>query len=201
MVSGTATAEAATDRLADVGPGDWTPGHDDLRQRLTQGRGRFPGPFRVWQHNLGIANGMEAIGTFLDNHGSLSKAESEVLILSVAAYWQAPYVVTNHVRHSRAAGLSEEAIATICAERKPRFDDARLQLVADFVWTALDRQDLDDDAFAATEAAFGRNGIAEMLAAIGYYTAVAIAMRFHAVEPTAKSTFLPDGAAATETLR
>lgn len=186
-------------RLIDIAAEAMTPADQALHERLTQGRGRIPQPFRVWQHCPGIADGMEVIGTHLDNASSLTKAEAEVLILAVAAFWQSPYVVTNHIRHSRAAGLSEDAIDAICGGRKPRFEDKREQLMADVVWAALEKRDLDEATFASVEAAFGRRGMAELLAAIGYFTAVSIAMRFHAVQPTSKSTILPSENAGLET--
>jgi len=191
--------EPAVNRLIDIAPDAMTPANHDLHERLTQGRGRIPQPFRVWQHCPQIADGMELIGTHLDNASVFSMPESEIIVLSVAAYWQSPYVVTNHVRHSRTAGLSEEAIEKICAGRKPPFDDARQQLLADVVWATLDKRDIDDATFAAAEEAFGRRGVAEMLAAIGYFTAVSIAMRFHAVQPTGKSIITSPAKSGPET--
>jgi 4-carboxymuconolactone decarboxylase len=40
---------------------------------------------------------------------------------------------------------------------------------------------LSDAAFAEIEKALGRDGIAEVLALLGYYTAVALAMKVHDV--------------------
>ena len=191
--------EPVKNRLIDIAPDAMTSADHDLHQRLTQGRGRIPQPFRVWQHCPKIADGMEVIGTHLDNASVFSPPEAEIIILSVAAYWRSPYVVTNHVRHSRTAGLSEEAIETICAGGKPHFDDARHQLLADVVWAALEKRDLGDATFATFEKAFGRRGIAELLAAIGYFTAVSIAMRFHAMRPTSKSVITPPVKAGLET--
>jgi 4-carboxymuconolactone decarboxylase len=173
------------DRLADVDETKATPLQREVLQRVAKGRGRVPTPYRVWLHCPEIADGMETIGTYLNTESSLSDAEIEIVILSVAAFWHSPYVLENHTRHSRKAGLEESAIAAMRERRKPEFTVERQRLVGDFVWAALEKKPLADTDFATMEREFGRRGIAELLLLIGYYSSVALAMKFHDVSPNA----------------
>lgn len=171
-------------RLAEIDRAEANAQQREVLERVSTGRGRVPTPYQVWLHCPEIADGMEIIGTYLNNDASLSEPEAEIVILLIAAFWKSPYVLANHTRHSRKAGLPESAITAMCEGRKPAFADTRQQLVADFVWSALEKKNLSDSEFAAVEQAFGRRGVAELLLLIGYFSAVALAMKFHDLPET-----------------
>src|SRR5215831_16665146 len=76
--------------------------------RLTAGRGRILGPYKIWIHSPKVASGMEEIGTFLNKRSSLTKREVEIGILVISQHWQADYVRQAHIREGKAAGLSPE---------------------------------------------------------------------------------------------
>jgi 4-carboxymuconolactone decarboxylase len=156
----------------------------DIIAKLGEGRGRVPTPFNVWLHNPRLAEGMEIIGTHIDNSPELTKVESEVAILSTAVFWNARYVVANHRRHSLSAGVPEPVVTAILEKRRPAGVEGRLGLICDAVYDILEGGGMVKDAqFAAYEAEFGRAFIAELLIIVGYFTSVSLAMNLHALEP------------------
>lgn len=168
-------------RIKDIAPGEMTPEQTRVFEELTAGRGRILTPYKVWIHSPTIASGMEKIGTFLNKRGSLSPREVEIGILIIARHWQSDYVLQAHIREGRRVGLSDTIIDAVCEGRDPPLTDAHERAVHDFARVLADNGKPTDEAFAAFERVLGRDGIAEVLVLIGYYTSVALAMKVHDV--------------------
>jgi 4-carboxymuconolactone decarboxylase len=168
-------------RIKDVAPNEMTPDQMRVFEELTAGRGRILTPYKVWIHSPTVASGMEKIGTFLNKRGSLSAREVEIGILIIARHWQADYVLQAHIRTGKAVGLPDEAIAAICEGRDPKLTDPHERAVHDFARTLTSATKPSDAEFAEFERVLGRNGVAEVLVLIGYYTSVALAMKVHDV--------------------
>ena len=168
-------------RLLDLPPEQLTPEQKTVLDKLTAGRGRILGPYKVWIHSPTVAAGMEHIGTFLNKRGSLSTREVEIGILVIAQHWNADYVRQAHIRAGKAAGLSDEIIDAIRAGRDPKLTDGHEHAVHRFAAALVAGTKLTDTEFGEIETALGREGIAEVLVLLGYYTSVSLAMKVHEV--------------------
>jgi len=153
----------------------------EIFDQLTAGRGRILGPYKIWIHSPPVARGMEQIGTFLNKRSSLSKREVEITILVIAQHWQGDYVRQAHIREGKAAGLSQETIDAILAGQDPKLADAHERAAHRFAEALVSGAKLSDTEFAEIEQVLGREGIAEVLVLLGYYTSVALAMKVHEV--------------------
>ncbi len=154
-----------------------------LIAKLNEVRGRIPTPFNIWLHNPGLAEGMDLIGAHIDNSPVISKAESEVAILSTAVFWDSPYVIANHRRHALKAGLPESAVNDILEKRRPEGLEGQIAVVSDAVCDILEGARVDEPRFAHYVAELGRPVIAELLVTISYFTAVSLAMTLHDLTP------------------
>jgi 4-carboxymuconolactone decarboxylase len=168
-------------RILEIPPDKLTPEQTTVFDRLTAGRGRILGPYKIWIHSPTVANGMEQIGTFLNKRSSLSKREVEIGILVIAQHWQADYVRQAHIREGKAAGLSPETIDAILAGADPQLTDPHERAVHRFAAALVGGKKLSDAEFGEIEKALGREGIAEVLVLLGYYTSVSLAMKVHEV--------------------
>jgi 4-carboxymuconolactone decarboxylase len=168
-------------RILEIPPEQLTPAQSTVFAELTAGRGRILGPYKIWIHSPTVASGMEKIGTFLNKHSSLSKREVEIGILVIAQYWQGDYVKQAHIREGKAAGLTPETIDAILAGKDPKLADPHERAVHRFATALVSRTKLSDAEFGEIEKALGREGIAEVLVLLGYYTAVALGMKVHEV--------------------
>ncbi len=168
-------------RILEIPPEKLTPEQTTEFDQLTAGRGRILGPYKIWIHSPPVASGMERIGTFLNKHASLSKREVEIGILVIAQHWQADYVKQAHIREGKAAGLSQETIDAILAGADPKLTDPHERGVHRFAAALVGGSKLSDAEFGEIEKALGREGIAEVLVLLGYYTSVALAMKVHEV--------------------
>jgi 4-carboxymuconolactone decarboxylase len=124
---------------------------------------------------------MEQIGTFLNKRSSLSEREVETVIILIARHWKGDYVETAHVRMGRKIGLSDAVIEALLAGNDPNFPDPHEAAVYKFASAMIASRKLSDAEFAEVEKTLGRNGIAEVLVLLGYYTSVAMAMKVHEV--------------------
>jgi 4-carboxymuconolactone decarboxylase len=168
-------------RLLDLPPEQLTPEQKTVLDKLTAGWGRILGPYKVWIHSPTVAAGMEHIGTYLNKRGSLSTREVEIGILVIAQHWNADYVRQAHIRAGKAAGLSDEIIDAILAGREPELTDTHEHAVHRFAAALVSGAKLTDAEFGEIETALGREGIAEVLVLLGYYTSVSLAMKVHEV--------------------
>jgi 4-carboxymuconolactone decarboxylase len=173
--------EAAMNRTLEVPPEKLTAEQKTVFDRLTAGRGRILGPYKVWIHSPTVAGGMEQIGTFLNKHSSLSTREVEMCILAIAQHWSGDYVKAAHVKAGLAAGLTQQTIDAILAGGDPKLSDPHERAVLRFATALVGGVKLSDADFAEVEKAIGREGIAEVLVLLGYYTSVALAMKVHEV--------------------
>src|SRR5215470_14500767 len=168
-------------RILEIPPDQLTAEQKTVFERLTAGRGRILGPYKVWIHSPTVADGMEHIGTHLNKRGTLSTREVEIGILVIAQHWDADYVRQAHIRAGRAAGLSDEIIDAVLAGRDPKLADPHERAVHRFAAALTAGAKLADAEFAEIESALGRDGVAEVLVLLGYYTSVCLAMKVHEV--------------------
>lgn len=173
-------------RLARIELDNASDAQKKIISRLDEGRGRIPTPFNIWLHNPYLAEGIEVIGTHINQSPVLSKAESEVAILSTAVFWNAPYVIANHRLHSLKAGVPEKVVSAILENKRPEPSTGRFNAVCDAVFDILAGGVIDDTHFTRYETELGRAVIAELLIIIGYFSSVSLAMNLHALQPKAQ---------------
>jgi 4-carboxymuconolactone decarboxylase len=168
-------------RLLELPPDRQTAEQKKVFEQLVAGRGRILGPYKIWIHSPTVAAGMEHIGTYLNKKGSLSPREVEIGILVIAQHWDADYVRTAHIKAGKAVGLSQDTIDAILAGRDPKLTDPHERAVHRFAAALAAGAKLSDAEFAEIEKVIGRNGVAEVLVLIGYYTSVSLGMKVHEV--------------------
>jgi 4-carboxymuconolactone decarboxylase len=69
----------------------------------------------------------------------------------------------------------------IRAGRTPEIDDERERTVYDLTQIAMQPGAGSDEVYERAERLLGRNGIAEVLGLLGYYSSVAMAVKVHGV--------------------
>ena len=168
-------------RLLELPPEQQTPEQKKVFEQLVAGRGRILGPYKIWIHSPTVASGMEHIGTYLNKKGALSEREVEIGILVISQHWDANYVRTAHIKAGKAAGLTQDTIDAILAGRDPKLTDPHERAVHRFAASLVGGAKLSDAEFAETEKMLGRNGVAEVLVLLGYYTSVSLGMKVHDV--------------------
>jgi 4-carboxymuconolactone decarboxylase len=168
-------------RIKDIPESELTPEQAQVFKDLVAGRGRLLTPYRIWIHSPKLAAALETIGTFLNKKGALSEREVELVICIVANHWKGEYVWTVHTRTAVKLGIPQKVFDAIRADQDPVLDNERERAIYDLAKSAMEPGAGPDEVFTRAERLLGRNGIAEVLALLGYYSSVAIAVKLHRV--------------------
>ena len=168
-------------RIKDIPENELTPEQAKVFKDLVAGRGRLLTPYRIWIHSPRLAAALETIGTFLNKKSSLSEREVELTICIIANHWKGEYVWTVHTRMCVELGIPQSVFDAIRAGQNPVLDDERERAVYDLAKIAMEPGGGSDEVFARAERLLGRDGIAEVLALLGYYSSVAMAVKLHRV--------------------
>jgi 4-carboxymuconolactone decarboxylase len=174
-------ANEGPSRIREIPEEQRSPAQKAAIEALIGGRGRIPGPYKIWLHSPIMMQRLERLGTFLVNESALKPREQELAILAIARHWHGNFVFTVHARVARQAGVPEAAIEDIRAGRVPSLSDPRETAVVEIALTAPDHDPASDAVFGRAIAALGEQGLADLLVFLGYYSTVAIAMKLHRV--------------------
>lgn len=170
-------------RIADIPPEQQSTEQKKILDDVLRGRGRVTIPFKIWLHSPALATRLEALGTYLVTQSSLKPREVELATLVVARHWRANYVFAAHVRLGRQAGLPDAAMEAIGKDTAPDLPDPRERVIYEIAKAFDQRIVASDELFDRAVKELGRNGLAELLALLGYYSAVGMAMKLHKVPP------------------
>ena len=168
-------------RIKDIPESELTPEQAKVFKDLVAGRGRLLTPYRIWIHSPRLAAALETIGTFLNKKSSLSEREVELVICIISNHWKGEYVWTVHVKTCVKLGIPQSVFDAIRAGQEPVLDNERERAVYDLARIAMEPGAGPDEVFARAERVLGRNGIAEVVALLGYYSSVAMGVKLHRV--------------------
>lgn len=172
---------SASTRIKDIPESELTPEQAQVFKDLVAGRGRLLAPYRIWIHSPKLAAALETIGTFLNKKSSLTEREVELVICISANHWKGEYVWTVHTRTCVKLGFPQSVFDAIRAGRDPVLDNERERAVYDLAKIAMEPGAGSDEVFERAERILGRNGIAEVVALLGYYSSVAMGVKLHRV--------------------
>jgi len=177
----TVTDDQLPNRFLEPAPDQLTPEQRAGLDALLQGRGRIPTPYKVWLHSPGLMRAMEQLGTFLNKQSTLTAREIELGICLVARHWKTEYLFRAHGARAINAGMPPAVIAALRDNQTPELPDPREQAIYEIATLAELPGPGPDETFDKAVAILGRDGLAEVMCLLGYYSAVAIAMKLHRV--------------------
>ncbi|HZK88722.1 MAG TPA: carboxymuconolactone decarboxylase family protein [Stellaceae bacterium] len=139
-------------------------------------RGRFGGPFQILVRAPEICKHLARLGEYLRWGSSLPPALSELAICLTARHIRANYEWHAHAPLAVEGGVPAAALEAIRTGAAPNFAAKDQALVYRLVTELIDTKRLSDASFAEAIAAFGEQGVVELGAIIGYYTAIGNAL-------------------------
>ena len=165
------------DRLPPIPDDELTPAQRAASEELTSGpRGKLAGPFVPLLRSPELMARVQKVGEFLRFESTLPARIKELAILVVARHWDQPYEWSFHLPLALKAGVSREAAEAIAQGRRPRTLDADEAAAWDLLTQLLDLRQVGETAWAAARAAFGEEGVVELIAFGGYYSLLAMVM-------------------------
>jgi 4-carboxymuconolactone decarboxylase len=148
-----------------------------MAEELMSGkRGSLRGPFNVFLRSPEVGNHLQRVGEHVRFRSSLSPRLNEMAILMTARWWLSQYEWYAHEPLARNAGLSEEIIRALRSGTPPSRMDSDEAALFGFCTEIRERRRVSDATFSEAIQRFGERGVMDLIALLGYYDAVSIAL-------------------------
>jgi 4-carboxymuconolactone decarboxylase len=170
-------------RILEIEPDEMSTAQKSGVEALLAGRGRLLAPYKIWLHSPDLMMAMEQLGTFLNKRSSLTERQVELGICLAAHHWAGDYVFESHAARCVGLGFPATVIEAIRNDSAPDLPDSSERAVYDIARLARQPGPGPDAAFDGAVMALGRDGLAEVICLLGYYSAVAIGMKLHRMPP------------------
>jgi len=176
-----------TSRLPDIDVERLDPQRREIVAIVAGERGRLPTPYRVWIQNPPLAEALHPLGQLLARRITLSRREAELAILLAAHRCGSAYVLAVHAKESLALGLPSRVVTAISQGYPAELEDPRLKAIADILGALAADGIPPRKVFDTAVETLGHDGIAEVLALVGYFTGVGLVMKLYDVPAPAQS--------------
>jgi 4-carboxymuconolactone decarboxylase len=165
-----------------------TPAQRAMVAELLAGkRAALTGPFNVFLRSPEVGNLAQRVGEHVRFRSSLPPRLNEMAILMTARWWLAQYEWYAHKPLAQKAGLSNEVIDALQAGKRPSRMQPDETVIYDFCSELRERRRVSDRTFADAVKIFGEQGVMDLIANMGYYDMVSMALNVDGYP-------LPDGA-------
>lgn len=156
-------------------------------------RGALYGPFVPLIRSPELMSAAQRMGEYLRYRSAIGTRLTELAILVTARQWSQQVEWAIHAPIACEYGINETVIAAIAARRQPEGLLADEALVYAFCMQLQQRQRVDDATYAAALAAFGEQGVVDLMGINGYYTFLAMVMNAaQTAVPPSTAAPLPD---------
>ncbi len=172
---------AEPSRIKDIPEGEMTAEQTKVFEHLVGGRGKVTTPYKMWIHAPQLAAALATVGNYLNTASSMRPREMELIKCIIGDHWKGEYLWTAHARKGVMLGIPQSVFDAIRAGQTPQLDDERERAIYDLTKIAMEPGGGPDEVFNRAEKLLGRNGIAEVLSLMGYYSAVAMGLKVHRV--------------------
>jgi len=177
------------ERLPPLPPESMTPRQREVAEAIAGGpRGGLRGPFQAWLRSPEVADRFQRVGEYVRFRSSIPPALNELAILVTAREWTAQFEWYAHRELAMKAGLPPAIADAIARGERPEGMDEDQRVVYEFAAELHRERSVSDAAYAAVVERFGERGLVDLVAACGYYVAVAMTLNVARVP-------LPEGVA------
>lgn len=138
--------------------------------------GHIGGPFDIWLANPKMAKLLVELGGLFRFESSVDRRYIELVILVTGAHWQAQFEWYAHEPMARKAGVPDNVIASVHAGETPHLEDAGDKAAWALAQELHNTHQISDATYAAAVAAFGEQGVAELVSLAGFYSLVSMTL-------------------------
>ena len=174
-------------RIDPLDPDDMNADQRQAYDEVVAKGGRVGGPNGVYIRVPELFKLNQELGNYLrDNHVNARLRQLAAIV--TVRRWNGAYAWGAQGRDALAAGISEEILDAINHRKKPVLDDPDDQVVYDAAVELSETGSLTDASYEKAIAQLGFNAVLDLVAAVGFFTAVAQAVSVFEVEPRPQFT-------------
>ena len=163
-------------RLPKLDYSELTPTQRAAYDKHAEKRKRVLGPYGVWLHSPELMNLVSPLSNYMRWDAALSEKLREFGILVTARFWDAQYSWNAHVDKARAAGITDDVINDLAANRTPAFKSDEERVYYTFAMEVLKTHFVSAETFAEAKAIFGNKGVVDLIGSIGYFSMLQICL-------------------------
>jgi 4-carboxymuconolactone decarboxylase len=160
----------------------------EISERITSRRGGTRGPFLVWLRSPELCERVEALGAYCRFESALAPRLRELSLLIAARHFDAQYSWNAHVDKAVDAGVDRAALERLARRVDPEFTSEDERLLYRFATEVLEEHFVSDETFAAALAAFGDQGLVDLIGSLGNYSMLAMLLNTFQVDLQADRT-------------
>ena len=147
---------------------------DAFRFRLMLEGGQLIGSWNAMLHFPQFGAAAWAMNRTLHDHARLPKPVAQICVLVTGSHMKARYQVFGHERLAADAGVPAATIATIAAGQRPASLTVEEGIAFDVAYALNEGGPIAESTYRAGEAAFGRDGMAEIIFLVGTFHLIAV---------------------------
>jgi 4-carboxymuconolactone decarboxylase len=171
-----ATLTSAQRDLFEALKATWGAYANKLGVQVTTEDGRLIGPFNTFLLHPEVAEKLGEFQAAEATHTTLPSQVREVVIIVVGAVWGADYELYAQMNVAREAGLSSHAITALANGGIPEDLSDHEKIAARLARELSTRHRVGDELYREAEQAFGRTGLFDIVAVMGVYHTVCMAL-------------------------
>ena len=162
-------------RFAPLAWGEMSDAQKTMTRHVLDGpRTGMTGPFNVMLRSPVMGDFAQELGAQVRFNSSLPAPLRELAIMMAARHWTAHYEWNAHKTAALQAGLNPAIVTAIAAGQVPSSMQPNEAALHRFCSELLETTRVSDDTFAAAKAAFGEQGVTEIIFTLGYYSMVSM---------------------------
>jgi 4-carboxymuconolactone decarboxylase len=171
----TALAAQAQNRLPTLPPAAYTPEQKQAAADFEAAR-KTPvfGPFEPLMYSPQVMTLARSMGDYLRYKPSIGTTLSELAILVTAREWTQDYEWHVHAPIALKQGIKPAVVDAIADGRRPAGLSEDEEIVYDFCIELHRNKRVSDATFARADKRFGKPGVVDLTAIVGYYTLLAM---------------------------
>ena len=159
-----------------------SPRQQEISDRIAGRRGAVRGPFRVWLRSPELCEKVEALGAFCRFESALPLRLRELSLLIAARHFDAQYSWNAHMGKAIEEGIPAFAIEQLARNEVPDFGDPDSRLLYEFSIQVLQNHFVTDETFAAGLAAFGDQGLVDLIGSLGNFSMLSMLLNTFEVD-------------------
>jgi 4-carboxymuconolactone decarboxylase len=172
-------------RVGEVKRENLSPRQQELHDEFLKSRPRatLTGPFSVLIHTPDIAEPADKLVNYYRQKASIGRRLVELVILLVVRSASVQYAWSVHEPQGLKEGFSQDVIDAIRDRKRPDLKRDDEKLVYDFVMELLANKTVSTAMFDRVKAAFGLEGVIELVTLVGNYVMIGLVLNTFEIPP------------------
>jgi 4-carboxymuconolactone decarboxylase len=147
-------------------------------------RGGVRGPFIALLRSPELMDRMQRVGEYLRYQSALPRKVNELAVLITARAWTQQFEWAVHVPAAIEAGLAPETVEALAEGRRPSGMAEDEEIAYDFCDELFRTRGVSERTYRRAVAAFGEQGLIDLLGVAGYFTAVSMVLNVAHTPPS-----------------